>query len=315
MPLSSNAARLGKRAAAALLGMSLATAMASPQPLRAAPEGAVLARPGTIYIADPAAPWFESWAETNLKSADWLRRPDIRIAAGAELVAAVVADRSGIGLLTRGELSRIQTAGAPPVTIAATGASICAALSVGEARREESFGDFALIGDGVEMLATTDTLAIAEALIDAHRFKDRMTVRQVKAAFAVGELAFGRAPLAALPVLPWARHDLPEGAASLRTIGMSEAAIGALQLRGLAPRAYRTSFLQHIPFIDGVRTACDEIVLITATGAALAPDAFAAGPAPSPWMSPFTGTDLESRVREALDELKSLWHPSADIGG
>jgi len=313
MRIFSKAPFFSKRAAAMLIGVSLAAATALPQQLCAAPQTTVLARPDAIYIADPAAPWFESWAETNLRAADWLDRPDIRIAAGVDLVTAVAADPSGIGLLTRGELLRIRAAGAPPIAIAPTGASICAALSVNEARQEQSFGDFALIGDRVEVLATTDTLAIAEALIDAHRFKDRMTVRQVKAAFAVAELTSAKAALAVLPVLPQARLNVPESAASLRTIGMSEAAIGALRIRGLDPQDYRTSFFQQFPLVEGVQTACDEIVLITATDTTLAPDAFKAPP--PPWTSPFTGSDLERRVRHALDALKSLWQTSADIGG
>jgi hypothetical protein len=313
MPLFSRAPFFSKRTAAAVIGVSLAAATALPGQICAAAQITILARPRAIYIADPAAPWFESWAETNLKPGDWLHRPDIRIAAGAELVTAVAADPSGIGLLTRGELLRIRAAGGPPIAIAATGASICAALSISETRKEESFGDFALIGGRIDVLATADTLAIAEALIDVHRFKDRMSVRQVKAAFAIAELASGRSALAVLPVLPQTRLGVPDDAAGLRSIGMSEAAIGALGLRGLNPRDYRTSFMQHLPLVSGVRTACDEIVLISATDTALASDAFKAPPAS--WTSRFTGSDFEMRVRQALDALKSLWHTSAEIGG
>ncbi len=105
----------------------------------------------------------------------------------------------------------------------------------------------------------------------------------------------------------------PNNAVSLRSIGMSEAATEALRLRGLDPRDYRTSFFQQFPLIDGFRTACDEIVMIKSTDTALDPDVFAAPP--PLWTNPFTGSDLEKRVRQALDALKSLWGKSAEHRG
>jgi hypothetical protein len=106
---------------------------------------------------------------------------------------------------------------------------------------------------------------------------------------------------------------VPGHAVSLRSIGLSEAATEALRLRGLNPRDYRTSFFQQFPLIDGVRTACDEIVLIKSADTALDADVVAA-PAPL-WTNPFTGSDLEKRVRQALDALKSLWGKSAERRG
>ena len=303
---------LSKSAAALIIGVS-AAAMALPQQLRAEPQLRNLAQLGTVYVADPAAPWFEKWAEAKVKARDWFSRPDIRIKAGVELVAAVAADPSGVGLLTRGELSRIQATGAQQIVTAPTGLFVCAALSVSGARMEENFGDFALSGETTEVLATSDTLAIAEALIDAHRFKDRMTLKQVKADFAFTELSSGKSAIAVLPVLPQTRLDVPENAVSFRSIAMSAAATEALRARGLDSRDYRTSFFQRFPFIAGVRTACDEIVSITATGMALIPDMVT-----SPtdlWTNPFTGSDLERRVREALDALRSLWGKSAQGRG
>jgi hypothetical protein len=272
-----------------------------------------LAKLDAIYVADPAAPWFEKWAETNIKVHDWLRRPDIKIKAGSDLVAAVAADPAGIGLLTRGELSRTQATGSPQLKAASTGVSICAALSVSDARREENFGDFALTSETTEVLATSDTLAIAEALIDAHRFKDRMTLKYVKADFAFAELSLGKSAIAVTPVLPQTRLHVPENAAGFRAIGMSEAATDALRSRGLDAGDYRTSFVQRFPLIAGVRTACDEIVLITAPDTALGPDLVKAPP--PPWTNPFMGSDLEKRVRQALDGLKSLWAKSPEIRG
>ena len=304
---------LSKRAAALMIGLSVAAATALPRQVCAESGIKNLVQLNAIYVADPAAAWFERWAETNLQGRDWLNRPDIEIKAGGDLVAAVAADPSGIGLLTRGELSRIQATGAPQIATASTGISICAALSVNTARTEENFGDFALNSDTIEMFATSDTLAIAEALIDAYRFKDRITLKQVKAASALAELASVKSALAVLPVLPEGRLHVPENTVSLRSIGMSEAATEALRLRGLDPRDYRTSFFQQFPLIDGVRTACDEIVMIKSTDTALDPDVFAAPPAL--WTNPFTGSDLEKRVRQALDALKSLWGKSAEHRG
>jgi hypothetical protein len=300
------------RGTALVLALSLA-ATALPRPVRADPEIENLARVEAVYVADPAAPWFEAWAETSFKAGDWLHRPDIRIKAGADLVAAVAADPGGVGLLTRGELTRLQAAGAPQTRTVPTGLAVCAATLVNEARLEASFGDFALGRDPIEVLATTDTLAIAEALIDAHRFQDRMTLKQVKPAFALAELASGKPVLAILPVLPGARVDVPDDAASLRPIAMTEAASQALQSRGLAPRDYLTSLLQQLPFVHGIRTACDDIVLITAPDRSIASDAFNA--APSPWSNPLAGSDLQARVSQAWSALRLWWQKPAETRG
>lgn len=302
----------GMRAAALVIAMGVAAAATSAR-LHAEPDIRNLAALDTVYVADPAALWFESWTETHLRPRDWLYRPDIRIKAGADLVAAVAANPSSIGLLTRGELSRLQAAGASQVGTIPAGLSICAALSVNGVRMEENFGDFALSGEMIEVLATPDTQAIAEALIEAHRFKDRMILKPVKTAAAITELASGKSAIAVLPVLPQARLHLPENAASLRPIAMTEAESNALRLRGLSAQDYHTSFFQKFPFVHGVRTACDEIVLIAAPGGAVAPEVFKAPP--SPWTNPYTGSDLEKRVRQALDALKSLWGKSTEARG
>jgi hypothetical protein len=294
-------------------GVIAAGLMISPPPAGAAPDAAALGRIDTVYVADPATPWFESWTQTHLKKRDWLYRPDIRIKAGADLVAAVAADPAGIALLTRAELSRLQAAGAPQITAAPAGLSICTALSVSDARPEENFGDFALRRELVEILATPDTLAIAEALIEVHGFKDRMAVKEVKPAFAVAEVAAGRAVVAALPVMPQARLDPPERAAGLRAIALSQAAGEALRSRGLEPGEYRDSMVQRLPFIRGVRTACDEIVMITAPGKAMAVD-ISSAPS-SAWTNPLTGSDLERRVRQALDALKAMLGKPAEGKG
>jgi hypothetical protein len=300
----------GWRTAALMIAMGAAlTAM--PASVRAEPDIANLAALDTVYVADPAAPWFQKWTETNLRPRDWLYRPDIRIKAGADLVAAVAADPSGIGLLTRGELSRLQAAGAPSVGAVPAGLSICAALSVNVGRMEENFGDFALSGDMIDVLATPDTQAVAEALIDAHRLKDRVTLKPVKSA---ADLATGSPGLTVLPVLRGTRLHLPENAAaSLRPIAMTQAESAAMSLRGLSSGDYRTSFFQQFPFVNGVRTACDDIVLIAAPGGAVAPEVFKT--APSPWVNPYAGSDLETRVLQALDALKSLWGKSTEAKG
>jgi hypothetical protein len=297
---------------ALLMAVSLPAAISSGR-AHAQPSIESLAQLEAVYVADPAAPWFENWARTNFKASDWLHRPDIRIKAGADLVAAVAATPSTVGLLTRGELLRLQASGAPPATAAPTGLSVCAGLAVNEARTEENFGDFALSHDAIEMLATPDTLAIAEALIEAHRFQDRMTLKQVKPSLALAELASGKPVLAMLPIQPDARLDVPGGNAILRPIAMTEAATQALQLRGLAPSGYRTSFFQQFPFIAGIRTACDEIVLITAPDGAVGSDVFKA-PAP-PWGNPLAGTDLEKQVLQAWHSLKLLWQKPAETRG
>jgi hypothetical protein len=293
--------------------MSLTAATALPGPARAEPDIPDFAHVEAVYVADPAAPWFEGWAAAKLKPHDWLHRPNIKIKAGADLVEAVAADPSGIGLLTRGELSRLQAAGAPPTTSASIGLSVCAAASVNDARREENLGDFALSRDPIEILATPDTLAIAEALIDAHRFQDRVALKQVKASFAAAELASGKPILAILPVLPRARLEVPENGPSLRPIALTEAATEALRLRGLEPDYYRTSVLQQLPFAHGVPTACDEIVLITAPDRTVASDILKAPP--PLWTNPLAGSDLEARVRQAWHALKHLWHKSPETRG
>jgi hypothetical protein len=302
--------RSSKRLAALLVGLAVAATALPPQ-LRAESGPRSPARLDAIYIADPAAPWFEQWAQTNLKVHDWLRRPDIRIKAGSDLVAAVAADPAAIGLLTHGELSRIQAAGSPPIKTASTGVSICAALSVSQARREENFGDFAMVSETIDVFATSDTLAIAEALVDAHRFRGRMTLKQAKADFAFAEIASEKAAIAVMPVLPQTRLHAPENAAGFRVIGMSEAATDALRSKGLYAGAYRISFFQQFPLIAGVRTACDEIVLISAADTSFSPDLVKAPP--PPWTNPFTGSELEQRVRQALDDLRSLWAKSPGI--
>lgn len=301
----------GVRAAA--LGVALGVAGTMPAKLRAEPDIRNLAALDTVYVADPSALWFESWTEANLRPREWLYRPDIRIKAGAELVAAVAASPTSVGLLTRGELARLQASGAPPVGSIPAGLSICAALSVNGARQEENFSDLALSGDMIDMLATPDTQAIAEALIDAHRLKDRVVLKPVNAASAVMELASGKTAIAALPVLPLTRLRLPENAGDLRPIAMTHAESEALRQRGLSTQDYRTSFFQRIPFVRGVRTACDEIVLIAAPGGAVAPGVFKTPS--SHWTNPYAGSDLEKRVRQALDALRSLWGTSLEARG
>jgi hypothetical protein len=300
------------RGVALLMAVSLPAAV-SWLPAHAQPSIESLAQLEAVYVADPAAPWFESWARANFKASDWLHRPDIRIKAGADLVAAVTTAPSTVGLLTRGELLRLHAAGAPPATAAATGLSVCVGLAVNDARTEENFGDFALSRDAIDVLATPDTLAIAEALIEAHRFQGRMTPRQVKPSLALAELASGKPVLAMLPVLPDARLNMPGSDASPRLIALTETAIQALQLRGLVASGYRTSFFQQFPFIHGIRTACDEIVLITAPDGAVASDVFRA-PTP-PWGNPLAGSDLEKQVLQAWHSLKLLWQKPAETRG
>lgn len=305
-----------KRAAPPIVAFALAAgllAAMSSGSAKAQPAIENLAQLEAVYVADPAAPWFESWAQANFKAADWLHRPDIRIKPGGDLVQAVATTASTVGLLTRGELARLQAAGAPPTATASTGLSICAAPSVNDARTEENFGDFALSRDPIEVLATPDTMAIAEALIEAHRFQDRMTLKQIKPSVAFAELASGKPVLAMLPVLPDARLDVPGSNASLRPIALTEAASHALRARGLEQGAYRTSFLQQFPFIHGVRTACDDIVLITAPDGAVGSTVFKA-PA-SPWHNPLAGSDLEMRVLQAWHSLKLLWQKPAETRG
>jgi hypothetical protein len=53
--------------------------------------------------------------------------------------------------------------------------------------------------------------------------------------------------------------------------------------------------------------------MIKSADTTLDPDVFAA-PAPL-WTNPFTGSDLEKRVRQALDALKTLWGKSAEHRG
>lgn len=308
------APRAGKRAAGLVIGVALAAAIALTPPAKAAPGIEALSQVDTVYVADPAALWFEEWTDANLKPHDWLYRPDIKIKAGKDLVAAVAANPSGIGLLTRGQLSRVQAgSGVPQIATAPTGLAVCAALSVEGARREASFGDFALNSDPIEVLATADTLAIAEALIDAYRFQGRMRVRQVEEAAAIAGISAGKPALAVLPVLPQARLLLPETAGYLRPIEMTEAAAEILRSRGLATQDYHTSFLQQIPLVDGVRTACDEIVLITAHERPIAPEAFTT--TSSSWTDSLPGSDFAKRVRQALETLELLWRAVPEVKG
>jgi hypothetical protein len=88
---------LSKRAAALIIGVSVAAATALPRQASAESAFKNLAKLNAVYVADPAAAWFERWAVANLKTHDWLNRPDIKIKAGGDLVAAVAADPSGIG--------------------------------------------------------------------------------------------------------------------------------------------------------------------------------------------------------------------------
>lgn len=298
---------------ALLLALNLTAAAVMPGAAFADSEIENLSGIQTVYVADPAAPWFEQWAETNFKAGTWLHRPDIKMKAGADIVTAVTADPAGVGLLTRGELTRLQAAGAPPARTVPTGLSVCAATSINEARVEENFGDFALSRDPIEVLATTDTLAIAEALIDAHRFQDRMTLKQVKPSFAIAELSSGKPVLAILPVLPEARIDVPDNGVKLRPIAMTEAAAKALRSRGLDSQDYRTSLFHELPLVGGIRAACDEIVLITAPDRSVASNALKAPV--SPWSNPLAGSDLQARLSQAWNALKSLWRKPDETRG
>ena len=303
----------GKNALALILAAAMAATIPAPE-VRAEQGIERFSQLKAIYLADPTAPWFETWVTANLKPREWLYRPDIRMKAGADLVAAVADDPTGIGLLTHGELSRLQAAGAPQVAASASGVSICAALVGNAIGNTQNFGDFALKGDAIEVMATSDTLAIAEALIDAYRFKDRMTVTHVKADFTMAELPPEKTTLAVLPVLPQTQLDGAQHGAGLRPIAMSEAAIEALRSRGLDPGVYRTSLLQHLPLIGGIPTVCDPIVLITsADKPAAAPEVIKVSA--SPWTNPFAGSDFARRVFQSLEALKSLWEKSSQAKG
>jgi hypothetical protein len=301
--------------AGCVVGLTMLAALASAHQTRAEPSIQDLTQLEAIYVADPAAPWFEKWTEINVKVHDWIYRPSIRIRGGGELVEAVAASQSGIGLLTAGELERLRRAGAPQVAATPTGLSVCAAFSVHGSRSEETVGDFALSSDKTEVLATTDTLAIAEALVDAHGFRDRMIVKQIRAASVSEELSPEKPAVVALPVLPAAALHVPENVAELRPLMLTEVATEALRMRGLNPQHYRTSVFHRLPFITGIRTACDEIVLITAPGRTFAASGDP-GAQPSSWHFPFTtGSELESRIRQALETFRLLWQKSANGRG
>jgi hypothetical protein len=95
---------------------------------------------------------------------------------------------------------------------------------------------------------------------------------------------------------------------------MSAAAAQVLGARGYATGSYRTSILQRIPFIEGERTVCDDIVQISASeNTAIMSDSFTTSS--TDWSIPFAGGDLEMRMRDAIVTLKALWHNSVDIKG
>jgi hypothetical protein len=283
--------------------------MAAPQTVSAQTER-VLAKLDRVYVADPSATWFGEWVETRLKAREWLNRPDIRIASSPELVAAVEGDSSAIGLITRGQLDRIHTDDAvAAIQVEKTGLAVCAAIAVNEERIEANFGDFALHGRSIEILATPDTLTIAEALVASHRFTDRMTVRQVKLAEATAAIAAPGSAVAILPVLPHSPIPSDEQTATPRIVDMSEAAAQELGKRGFAIGSYRTSFLQRIPFVQGERTVCDDIVQISAAVNTVTPDSIATSS--TGWSVPFAHSDFETRMQEAIGTLMAMWRETA----
>jgi hypothetical protein len=270
----------------------------------------VLAKLDRVYVAEPSAAWFREWVETRLEAREWLNRPDIRIASSPELVAAVEGDPSAIGLIPRGQLARIHTDRAPAaIQVEKTGLSVCAAIAVNEARIEASFGDFALHAGSVEILATPDTLSIAEALVASHRFKDRMTVRQVRLAEASAAIAAPGSAIAILPVLPHSPIPSDEKLAAPRIVDMSEAAAQELGKRGFTIGSYRTSFLQHIPFVPRERTVCDDILQISAVRNTITPDHIATSS--TGWSVPFAHSDFETRMQEAIGTLMAMWRKTA----
>jgi hypothetical protein len=288
---------------------------AAPETLRAQTELDGLTELHAVYVADPSAAWFEEWVETRLKTKEWLNRPDIRIAGTAGLVAAVEADASAIGVMTRGQLDRIHTDdAAAAIKIRETGLSVCAALAVSNERIEESFADFALSAGPIDVYATSDTLSIARALVDAHRFTDRMTIREVKLSAAMTSLAGQDSAVAVLPVLPQSPLSFGDQPGTLATVEMSAAVAQVLGRHGYETGSYRTSILQRIPFIEGERTVCDDIVQISASeNTTIMPDSFTTSS--TDWSIPFAGGDLEMRMRDAIVTLKALWHNSVDIKG
>ncbi len=267
----------------------------------------------TVYVADPAAGWFEAWSEASLKADGWLYRPDIRIKSGADMLAAVASDPSAIGLISRGELARLETEDTPIVTAAPTGQSVCAAFSVNAERPEDSFGDFALNHGSFEVLVTADTLAIAEALARAHGLHGRMIVKLVRSSEAQAQILSGKPAMAAFPVLPGGLPAAAANAPGLRFIGLSRAAAGALEFRGFVRGGFRTSLLHQLPLVEGVATACDEIVRISARDPARTSGPYAARG--GSWFGFLSGSDLEMRVRQALDTLISLWRNDMETRG
>ncbi len=315
MPISINPSRIQARSATFLVSIALAfVSVVAPEKVRAQTELDGLTKLDAVYVADPSAAWFEEWVETRLKSREWLNRPDIRISSGAELIATIESDASAIGLMTRGQLDRFHTDdAAAAIKIKETGLSVCAAIVVNEERIESSFGDFALHGGPVDIYATPDTLTIAQALVEAHRFTDRMTVKQVKPSEAAAAIAVNGPSIAVLPVMPKSPLSFGDQTAYPRIVDMSEAAAQELGKRGFAIESYRTSILQRVPFVQGERTVCDDIVQISAAENTITLDSFTTSS--TEWRIPFAHSDFETRIYDAIGTLKAMWQNATDIKG
>lgn len=286
--------------------------ISAPEIIHAQTELDGLTKLDAVYVSDPSAAWFEKWVETRLKAKEWLNRPDIKIVNAPALVSAVESDKHAIGLMTRGQLDRIHTDDAvAAIEVKETGLFICAAIAVNDERIEESFGDFALSAGPIDVYATADTLTMAQALVDAHGFTDRMIIKQVKPAAAMANIAVEGEAIAVLPVLPQSPLSFDGKPDNLHMVDMSEAAAQALSNRGFSIDSFRTSILQHIPFIEGNRTACDSIVQISASDNTTEPDSFTTSSAER--RVAVAGTDFAMRIRDAIGTLKALWQKTVDI--
>jgi hypothetical protein len=90
---------------------------------------------------------------------------------------------------------------------------------------------------------------------------------------------------------------------------MSEAAAQELGKRGFTIGSYRTSFLQHIPFVPGERTVCDDILQISAVKNTITPDHIATSS--TGWSVPFAHSDFETRMQDAIGTLMAMWRKTA----
>jgi|GEM_PF-3325304 len=255
----------------------------------------------TVYVADATEPWFVDWFGARVDRQGPLFRPDVRTGHTDDLLAAVAQNPRALGLVSRTELTGAGDA-ALGLRGAPSGVRVCAALMVRADSGINTVGDLLLLPPEARMTATPDMLGFAGTLATLYPFLNNLVFVEATREEALLALSEDESMLAIISTVDDSRLDLPESLPPLHPLPVTELAARALAGSGFAPGGFDRSWPQSWLPSHGVKTVCDEIMIVTAKTGLFVPERFTVSDGPALYET-VAASDLVSRIVQAVQSL------------